>query len=106
MDPESVRMAIQAKDDLSFRKIKGVGPKTAQRIIVDLHDKVGKDILGDGPGLSAGNQSGLRTEAMSALMALGFNRQAVEQVFKNLQELSEPGVSLEQLIKAALKKLA
>ncbi len=106
MEPESINLAIQAKDDLSFRKIKGVGPKTAQRIIVDLHDKVGKDVLFETVGMQSGDQAGIRTEAMSALVALGFNKQAIEQVFKNLQEWSDPDISLEKLIKAALKKLA
>ena len=64
MEPESIQSAIALKDDQVFRKIKGVGPKTAQRIIIDLYDKVGKDLSGAGPaGLSP--RSTIQSEAVS-----------------------------------------
>lgn len=106
LDTDSIRNAILLKDDTTFRRIKGLGPKTAQRIIVDLYDKIGKDSslnLPSGPG--AGNTT-IRMEALSALQALGFSKPSIEQVFKNLPELNEADMSLEKLIKAALKNLA
>ncbi|HEX5626271.1 MAG TPA: Holliday junction branch migration protein RuvA [Saprospiraceae bacterium] len=105
MEPESIQSAIALKDDQVFRKIKGVGPKTAQRIIIDLYDKVGKELSGAGPaGLSP--RSTIQSEAVSALLALGFSRPAVEQVFKAMPETAQPGITVEELIKLALKKLA
>ncbi|MCC6752975.1 MAG: Holliday junction branch migration protein RuvA [Saprospiraceae bacterium] len=106
LDAESVRSAIANKDDLIFRKIKGVGPKTAQRILIDLHDKLSRDLPGEAMPASATGPQRLYSESMAALVALGFARPAVEQVLRQLPELKDPGANLEQLIKAALKKLA
>ena len=101
-----IRSAIINGDDLMFKKVKGVGPKTAQRIIIDLRDKMAKDL----PSLdSKDNKSTayhLKNEAISALIALGFGRPQIEQVFKNIPELSDPSTPIEDLIKIALKKLA
>lgn len=105
LDPESIRMAIGSKDDLVFRKIRGVGPKTAQRIIIDLHDKISKE--GYTISGSAGMQkSNIQSEAFSALLALGFGRAGIDQVFKSIPEVSKSELSVEDLIKLALKKLA
>ena len=106
LDPDSIRIAIQQKDDLVFRKIKGVGPKTAQRIIIDLFDKVGKELLTDAAISGIKSRSTSRNEAISALLALGFSRSNIDQVFKNLAEANDPQISVEDLIKLALKKLA
>ncbi|MBK7225382.1 MAG: Holliday junction branch migration protein RuvA [Saprospiraceae bacterium] len=106
LEPVSIRSAIINGDDLMFKKVKGVGPKTAQRIIIDLRDKMAKDL----PSLdSKDNKSTayhLKNEAISALIALGFGRPQIEQVFKNIPELSDPSTPIEDLIKIALKKLA
>jgi Holliday junction DNA helicase RuvA len=106
LEPISIRSAIINGDDLMFKKVKGVGPKTAQRIIIDLRDKMAKDL----PSLdSKDNKSTayhLKNEAISALIALGFGRPQIEQVFKNIPELSDPSTPIEDLIKIALKKLA
>ncbi|MBK8956777.1 MAG: Holliday junction branch migration protein RuvA [Saprospiraceae bacterium] len=106
LEPDSIKAAIAGKDELVFRKIKGVGPKTAQRILIDLHDKVAKDGITDALSGSQGSAHRIKSEALSALVALGFARAAVEQVFKDLPELKDPETNLEHLIKAALKKLA
>ncbi|NOT36860.1 MAG: Holliday junction branch migration protein RuvA [Saprospiraceae bacterium] len=106
LEPQSIREAIQFGDDQVFRKVKGVGPKTAQRIIIDLKDKVGKESVGLIPGAKVNIDGIGRTEATSALVALGFNRAQVEQVMRtfNPQELKEQ--NLEDLIKNCLKKLS
>ena len=98
LEPVSIRSAIINGDDLMFKKVKGVGPKTAQRIIIDLRDKMAKDL----PSLdSKDNKSTayhLKNEAISALIALGFGRPQIEQVFKNIPELSDPSTPIEDLI--------
>ncbi len=105
MEPAQIKSAISLKDDAFFRKIKGVGPKTAQRIIIDLYDKIGKDLnVGSLNPVTPGNA--VKSEAISALLALGFNRNAIDQAFKLLPESSQPDVAVEVLIKLALKKLA
>ncbi len=104
LDPGSIQTAISLKDDLIFRKIKGVGPKTAQRIIIDLYDKIGKDgsTVISMPGIQ---QSNRKSEVFSALLALGFGRSSVEQALKSLAEVSQTDIPVEDLIKLALKKL-
>lgn len=106
LEPSAIKEAILSSDDQVFRKVKGVGPKTAQRIIIDLKDKVGKEGLHT---MEAGLQSqspNLRSEAVSALVALGFGRPQVEQVMRSFssQELNDQ--NLEELIKNCLKKLS
>lgn len=105
LDPLGIKSAIHLKDDAVFRKIKGVGPKTAQRIIIDLFDKLGKDlIVGTSHPVQAGNQ--VKSEAISALLALGFNRNAIDQAFKLIPEATQSDIAIEVLIKLALKKLS
>ncbi|MBK9109643.1 MAG: Holliday junction branch migration protein RuvA [Saprospiraceae bacterium] len=106
MEPDAIKAAIALRDELVFRKIKGVGPKTAQRILIDLHDKISKEGFAESslPGVASPQR--MKSEAISALVALGFGKPAIDQVFKDLIELKDPEISLEQIIKAALKKLA
>jgi holliday junction DNA helicase RuvA len=105
LDPDSIQSAISLKDDLVFRKIKGVGPKTAQRIIIDLYDKIGKDVHSTGTVLGLNQAPSRKSEVLSALLALGFGRSAIDQVLKNLPEASKTEIPVEDLIKLALKKL-
>jgi Holliday junction DNA helicase RuvA len=107
MSPEEARIAIIGEDVAALNKIKGVGPKTAKRIILDLKDR----LLRDGGTESGAVQSVSpadnthRQEALSALVALGFNRVQVQKALnKVLQE--NPTVSVvEDLIKLALRQL-
>lgn len=94
---------INSGDDASIRRVKGIGQKTSQRIVLDLQGKVG---TGEVQGLGAGVMQGvgIREEALSALVTLGFNRGASEKVVDKV--LGRGGVSsVEQLIKASLKEL-
>lgn len=106
LDAESVRSAIASKDDFVFRKIKGVGPKTAQRILIDLHDKLSRDLPAEAMPTAVSGHQRLFSESMAALVALGFTRPAVEQVLRQLPDMKDPGANPEQVIKAALKNLA
>lgn len=95
--------AIATSNIKMIQSVKGIGAKTAQRIIVDLHDKVGKMETGTGENSPAGYNT-LKDEALSALMVLGFNKVSIEKTLdKLLKEMTNP--SVEDLIKEALRLL-
>jgi len=103
--PEEVRAAIIGEDVSAFRQVKGIGPKTAKRIILDLKDKLLKD-AGDEATLIAPADNTLRDEALSALVTLGFSKtQAQKALNKVLREQSQIRTS-EELIRLALKQLS
>ena len=100
LSPEEVTQAILAGNVAVLQGIKGIGAKSAQRIIVDLKDKVGKGAGIDELFFSQDNTS--RQEALSALVALGFPKKTVEKILTRI--LSEqPELSVEEIVKAALK---
>lgn len=95
--------AIANNNTKAIQNVKGIGAKTAQRIIVDLHDKVLKLNITDVEKTAAGYNT-LKEEALSALMVLGFNRTSIEKILdKLLSQMESPNV--EQLIKEALRLL-
>ena len=100
LSPDEVSQAILAGNVAVLQGIKGIGAKSAQRIIVDLKDKVGKGAGIDELFFAEGNTS--REEALSALVALGFPKNTVEKILTRI--LSEqPELSVEEIVKAALK---
>ena len=100
LSPEEISHAILAGNVSLLQGIKGIGAKSAQRIIVDLKDKVGKGAGIDELFFSQDNTS--REEALSALVALGFPKKTVEKTVARI--LSEqPELSVEEVVKAALK---
>jgi len=103
MSAIEIQKAIMNADINALKQIKGIGLKTAQRIVVDLKDKVvGKD-TGSSQLFTALNNTS-RQEALCALVMLGFSKSAVEKVLDQL--LKEEGdQSVEGLIKLALKRL-
>lgn len=86
-----------------LKSIKGIGLKTAQRIIVDLKDKVGKSASIDITGIPGLNTQ-VRGEAVSALVMLGFSRQPTEKVIDSLLAQNN-NLTVEELIKLSLKHL-
>lgn len=102
---QEIQEMIATGNVTALNAIKGIGTKTAQRIIVDLKDKIMK-VAGIDAGsalrISAGNE--VKEEAVSALVMLGFasaaSQKAVDQILK-----SEPTLRVEQLIKLALKMM-
>lgn len=99
MTPAEIRKAILSGNVVALQNIKGIGAKSAQRIIVDLRDKVGKASESDELFIPEGNT--IREEALSALVALGFPRRSVE---KNLGKIMSKGdLSVEEIVKEALK---
>ena len=105
MTSDEIRNAIITGDVNKLKSIKGIGLKTAQRLLIDLKDKIIKGGVSDISGsFSAGSAPTQRDEALSALVLLGFAKQNVEKVLDSiLKEL--PGCRLEDLIKLALKRL-
>ena len=94
------RQYIISADVAALQSVKGIGGKTAQRIIIDLKDKLGKGIASNDIPLYQDND--LRNQALSALVALGFSKKIAEQkVDKILRDNSED-ISVEALVKAAL----
>ena len=103
---QEIQEMIATGNVVALNAIKGIGSKTAQRIIVDLKDKIQKIALVPGqssnPVFAANNE--LKEEAVSALVMLGFaaaaSQKTVDQILK-----SEPHLRVEQLIKMALKMM-
>ena len=94
--------AIATNNIRMIQGVKGIGAKTAQRIVVDLHDKVGK--LEAGGEISPVGNNTLKDEALSALMVLGFNKSSIEKTLdKLLKQMENP--SVEDLIKESLRLL-
>ena len=102
LNPDEVIAAITTENVNVLKAVKGIGVKTAQRIIIDLKDKLGKLHETDQILLSPNNT--IRNEALSALVMLGFvKRDAEKSVSAILQE--QPNASVESVIKQALKRL-
>ncbi|HHU34758.1 MAG TPA: Holliday junction branch migration protein RuvA, partial [Bacteroidetes bacterium] len=94
--------AISTSDINLLKSVKGVGLKTAQRIVVDLKDKVDKQGLANELFVLADNTT--KEGALSALVMLGFAKATVEKVLDNIVR-KEKGLSVEDLIKRALKNM-
>ena len=107
MDPNSARNAIQQGDVNAMKSVKGIGAKTAQRIIIDLQDKVGALSSADAPFLAAAKASGnnSRQDALVALTTLGFDRSRCEKTLDQILKDSPALDTVEDLIKHALKRL-
>ena len=100
---QEISKAILQGNVNELKGIKGIGIKTAQRIIVDLKDKVGKDENISSDILTFLDNTN-RDEALSALVALGFTKATVEKVLHAILK-AQPKLSVEALVKEALKKL-
>lgn len=107
--PEKLALAVCTDDKKAIAKANGIGPKTAARIILELHDKManagdfggesGTQVVFPGELPTAGNSL---TEAQEALLVLGYNRTEILSVLRGLDATA---MSTEELIRAALKKL-
>lgn len=102
---EELTNAIAGGDAKTVQRVKGVGAKTAQRIVLELQDKVGDTAMGIGlPQTSvgkAGNASVKKEEAVSALVMLGFPKTAAEKVVMALDN----NMTVEEMIKEGLKRI-
>ncbi len=102
MPPDEVTAAIVTANTQQLTTIKGIGTKTAQRVIVDLKDKLGKE--GDDEKLFSLTDNTVRDEALSALVMLGFAKVPSQKAVNKIMS-SEPNSKVEQIIKQALKML-
>lgn len=102
MPPDEVTTAIITANTQQLTTIKGIGTKTAQRVIIDLKDKLSKD--GNDEKLFALVDNTVKDEALSALVMLGFAKVPSQKVIDKIIA-SEPDSKVEQIIKKALKML-
>lgn len=100
--PEQVLDAIAQNDITTIQSVKGIGSKTAQRVVLDLKDKILK-VYGLS-SISAGTSNTNKNEALSALETLGFVRKKSEKLVDAILK-ENPGASVEMIIKQALKNL-
>lgn len=100
LTPEDIALAIQSEDVRTIQGIKGIGAKTAQRVIIDLKDKMLKFTSVSQNMFSSNNTQ--RLDALTALVSLGFDKKAAE---KALDKIATGEETVEQLIKEALRIL-
>jgi len=115
MQVEEIKMAIAHGEVKKIQSVKGIGAKTAQRLVLELQDKIKKEQIGTSPagklaGTSSLKYNTIRSEALSALITLGVSRAAAEKsIDKALSEWQKSNaaqgtdIRLEELIKLALK---
>ncbi len=103
LSPQELELTISGENVAMLKAVKGIGAKTAQRIIVDLKDKIKAvdDTLIDNKGLVSGD---VYDEALAALVMLGFSRQLSQKALKKLFT-AEPSITAENAIKKALKMM-
>ena len=102
LTPSEIEQAIFEGNVALLKSIKGIGTKSAQRVIVDLKDKIGKTAEID--EIFATESNTLREESLSALVMLGFSKASVQKVLDQILQ-QEKEITVEELIKKALKKL-
>ncbi len=106
LSAQEVKEAIVREDVRTIQGIKGIGAKTAQRLILELKDKIKKDGLLDaslGKNLLPLASSAVQSEALNALVMMGLARAQAEKSIAAIVKKSGPGIALEDLIKQALK---
>jgi Holliday junction DNA helicase RuvA len=103
LSPSEVADSIATENVRLLQSIKGIGGKSALRIIIDLKDKIMKD-LPAGENLTASHNTG-KYEALSALVMLGFNKPAAEKALEQVIKAGGSSLPVDQLIKNALKIL-
>jgi holliday junction DNA helicase RuvA len=102
LQTDDLIQVIASGNDAALTSVKGIGSKTAQRIMVDLKGKV-KTMGSVEPSLQTGNTN-VTDEAIAALIMLGFQKNASQKVVDSILK-STPNLSVEQVIKAALRML-
>lgn|SRR5690606_5813925 len=102
LTPIQIREGIAKEDVVLIQSIKGIGAKTAQRVILDLKDKILKVYGMDEVSVSQDNTN--KNEALSALEVLGFVKKQAERVVDKIL-ISQPDANVETIIKQALKNL-
>ena len=104
MNSAELKTAIVQENATALQAIKGIGGKTAQRVIIELKDKLKKESWEEShPAVSIGAHNTLRKEALSALLTLGLPKAAAEKSVDAVLKKSGNTITLEDLVKQALK---
>ena len=101
---EEIRQAILSEDIHKIKSVKGIGLKSAQRLVLELKDKIVKGAGTDTPSIFKTDNNALIDEATTALVMLGFTKANINKVLPGILK-DNPTARVEDLIKAALKKL-
>ncbi len=102
--PAEIASAILSGDARQLERVKGIGKKTAERLVLELRDKIGKQTAGMA-ALQAGSYNSAWNDALEALLALGIQRAQADAGIKKIQSLQPDMVSVEDIIKQVLKSL-
>lgn len=105
LSPEELNHVIASGDDGALKRIKGIGAKSAQRIIIDLKDKVLKEVPESSIKNFVAESNTIKSEALTALLTLGFDKKKIEKVLVSIIQKDPTTNSVEGLIKEALKVL-
>lgn len=104
LKPEEITRAIVQGNARVLEGIKGIGRKTAERLVLELRDKLGKNISDAGfSSLSPANR--IENDALNALISLGIPKPNAEKAIKNVINTNDSNIVLEDLIKKALKSI-
>ena len=104
MNSAELKYAIVQENAAALQSIKGIGGKTAQRVIIELKDKLKKESWDETqPAFSIGSHNTLRKEALSALLTLGLPKAAAEKSVDTVLKKAGNTLTLEDLVKQALK---
>ena|SRR5690554_4822775 len=106
LSPEELEQAIASADHATIQRVKGIGSKTAQRIVLELKDKIKKDSYLDSDATGSGfinKNNKIKQEALQALVTLGYSKAVAEKNIETIIKKSGVEISLEDLIKASLK---
>lgn len=104
LTPEDIVTAIELEQVDVLKSVKGIGAKSAQRIIIDLKDKISVNVSLTGSETANGGTASIRLEAVTALEVLGFSKVSIEREVSKLLA-SDPTMNVETVVKLALKKL-
>lgn len=104
LSAEEIRQAILSEDIARIKSVKGIGVKSAQRLVLELKDKIVKGEWADSTELFGGNRSEIVEEASRALVMLGFGKPAVNKAIQAVLK-ANPNAKVEQIIKSALQMM-
>lgn len=104
MSVEELSRVIMMKEVASLKRIKGIGEKTAERIVIDLHDKIAKGVEIPTEKIAPSHNT-MRSEALAALSSLGLEKTKTEKLLDKLLVQGPQDLSLEELIKQVLKQI-
>ena len=104
LSAEEIRQAILSEDIARIKSVKGIGVKSAQRLVLELKDKIVKGEGADSTELFGGNRSEIIEEASRALVMLGFANPAVNKAIQAVLK-ANPNAKVEQIIKSALQMM-